>query len=121
MATLSPRDRKVIATLKKFLRNKKSGEELRVHCTVAAGLLEDRRVVSELLSKALADPLSRVRSTAAYAIGIRRDKDLLENVRAVLALERDASVKHWLEAAVKSIEGSNEESFKDFLTDVVGD
>ena len=121
MAKLGPKDRSVMTVIKKALKNPKESEELRTHAVVAAGLLEDRKMVTELLGKALGDPSAKIRSTAAYAIGIRRDKQLLPNVNMVLQNEKDGSVKAWLEAAVKAINGSNEDSFDRFLEDVVGD
>ena len=107
--------------IKKTLKASKATEELRMHAVVAAGLLEDRKVVSELLGKALGDTSPKIRSTAAYAIGVRRDKVLLPNVNMVLQSEKDGSVKAWMEAAVKAINGGNEDTFDRFLEDVVGD
>ena len=121
MAKLAPKDKSVISAIKKVLKNTKSSEELRMHAIVAAGLLENRKVVSDVLAMALADPSAKPRSTAAYAIAVRRDKELLENLRAVLEREKNLAVKHWLTSAVKAIEGSNDEAFKDFLKDIVGD
>lgn len=121
MARLGPKDRTVMNAIKKVLKSTKASEELRMNAVVAAGLLEDRKMVTELLGKALGDPSAKIRSTAAYAIGIRRDKVLLPNLNMVLQQEKDQSVKTWIEAAVKAIDGSNEDTFDRFLEDVVGD
>ncbi|MHC4512483.1 MAG: HEAT repeat domain-containing protein [Planctomycetota bacterium] len=91
MARVAPINRQGFSLINKALASHKS-EFVRAHATVAVGLLEDRAVVTQGLSKALQDRDGLVRSVAAYVIAIRQDKEMLQHLQFALKAEREADV-----------------------------
>ncbi|MFQ5505616.1 MAG: HEAT repeat domain-containing protein [Planctomycetota bacterium] len=120
MAAAGPADWRPRGLLAKVLAGEKN-ESLRVRATLASGMLEDRETVTGNLARALGDPSAKVRASAAYAIAVRRDRELLPHLRQRLEKEPDSSVKHWLEEARKVVEGATLAAFEKFLAEVLGE
>ena len=119
LAACSPKDETAIRAIARALKG--NDEELRIQAVAALALLEKRKAVHDYLSKALSDASGQVRSTAAYAIGVRREKELRQALEAVLATEQEAGAKKWMETARTCLEGGDGKAFESFLVDVVGD
>ncbi|MCA8956957.1 MAG: HEAT repeat domain-containing protein [Planctomycetes bacterium] len=114
MAACGPVDRSVIAAVAKAAKSHKE-EVARAHAVVAGGLLEDRQAVTQCLLGALQDPSAKVRSTAAYVIAVRQDRDLLDALRASTQAEGDAGTKDWMQKADLAVRGRDPSAFENFL------
>jgi len=113
MAASGPTDRRVLSLVAKALEKSES-EDLRAHATLASGLLEKRDAVTDNLARALQDPSAKVRSTAAYVIGWRRDRELVSRLATAAGVEGDVTVKELLEAAEAAVSGASLEVLEKF-------
>ncbi len=118
MAVLCPKNRGVVATIKKVLTKSKS-EQRRIAATISAGIIAERIVSTELLRLALSDSSGNVRSAAAYSIATRRDQDFLPTLEAAIKKERSSTTKALLEAAVAVIQGGERKAFRTFIREHV--
>jgi len=119
LVACSPKDRSAIKAIEKAMKG--SDVELRMQAIVAASMLEDRKAVIKLMSEALQDVSSQVRSTVAYSIGTRREKSLRGALEMCMESEQDEDAKKWMEAARTCLDGGDGKAFESFLVDVVGD
>ncbi|MCA8969618.1 MAG: HEAT repeat domain-containing protein [Planctomycetes bacterium] len=110
-AMLDPRQTSLNRSLEKILATSKSEDE-RLQAVVAAATLENRKAVTNLLGRALADASPSVRQGAAYMVARRRDSVLRDNVTFVRDGERDAATKDMLSAALKALEDGPLEPFR---------
>lgn len=114
LAVCSPSSSATIRVIKKAVKSDKS-VTVRAHAVVAAGKLEDREAVTECLQMALQDESSKVRSVAAYVIGIRLDQAMMDTLLSTLQAEPEDSVKSWMQKAVDAIKSGDNKAFKSFL------
>lgn len=114
MAACGPTNSSVIRVIKRAVKSDKS-EIIRAHAVVATGKLEDRAAVTENLQIALQDESSKVRSVAAYVIGIRLDKAMMETLLSTLQAETEDAVKSWMQKAIDAIKSGDNKVFKTFL------
>ena len=110
-ASCNPKDKKLARLLAKTVRD--DDEMLRSRVIIAAGKLEQRKAVTELLAKGLADGSTIVRQTSAWMVAQRRDKHLLQSVQAAAGIETDPETKELMKAADAAIGGASLEPFKD--------
>jgi len=114
LAACSPANRSTIRAIAKAAKSNKS-ELVRAHAVVAAGKLEDRDAVTEILQVALQDESSKVRSVAAYVIGVRLDKAMTDSLLSVMQAEPEDAVKSWMQKALDAIKSGDNKAFKTFL------
>lgn len=120
MATCAPTDKGVRQTITRALE-KSDSQRLRMHATIAAGILEDRAAVTASLTTALADESPHVRATAAFVIACRRDAELLQALEQALAREDQEFAREFMKPAVAAVRGGDLDAFEGFLVKVVGD
>ncbi len=88
--------------------------DLRVSAVLALAHIEVRSSVQALLGQILSTDEPRVRSTAAYAIAMRRDRELLQALQARVKVESDADAKAWMERAVRVFQSGDAKAFRKF-------
>ena len=118
MASCAPTHRGTIQTIEKVVEKSKL-ETVRAHAVVAAGILEDREAVTELLRHALQDDSSLVRSVAAFVIASRQDKILLPFLEASTKAETDADTKDVFEKALQVIKTTNPAELEGYLENTI--
>ena len=120
LAACSPTNSSTLRTIKKAVKSDKS-EIIRSHAVVAAGKLENRDAITECLQTALQDESSKVRSVAAYVIGVRLDKAMMDSLLSTMQAETEDAVKSWMQKAVDAIKSGDNKAFKTFLAATLGD
>ncbi len=118
MVRCGPNDSRVVKMVP-FVLKDYDEVSVRVNAALAAGGLENRKVVTTCLSRALGDKSGRVRATAAFTIASRREVSMLTALKAAAKGEKDADVKGWMEAASKVIAGETMDLFEGFMAEVV--
>jgi len=79
---------------------------MRIHALIGLVDVENRNKVNAVLARALADGNPGVRAAAAYAIGVRRETELGNDLEAALEMEQDLKCKTYLGAAAAALEGA---------------
>ncbi|HMQ22295.1 MAG TPA: HEAT repeat domain-containing protein, partial [Planctomycetota bacterium] len=117
LVELEPKSSKHVRAIEKLVASSKD-EALRVQAIVAAAKLENRKAVTAILGRGLADASALVRQTTAYVIASRRDEALLSNLRFVAENEADAPTKTLLEAAIAAVDDGPLSAFTDLLESI---
>lgn len=117
LVELEPKSSKHVRAIEKLVASSKD-EALRVQAIVAAAKLENRKAVTAILGRGLADASALVRQTTAYVIASRRDEALLSNLRFVAENEADAPTKALLEAAIAAVDDGPLTAFTDLLESI---
>ena len=87
---------------------------------VEKAITKDKDESHRLMRKALADADPDVRSAAAYAMALRRDKELAPSLEPAIEGETDAEAKHWMELAIGTLRKKGDlREFENFRTKVL--
>jgi len=79
---------------------------MRIHALIGLVHVENRDKVNPVLASALEHDNPGVRAAAAYAIGLRRETELADALKAALNAEQDLKCKTYLGAAAAALEGA---------------
>jgi hypothetical protein len=121
MAAVAPANKSVAAELQRIAKSEKD-ELVRAQAFIAAGALEDKAAAATLVNLGLQDKSVKGRGGAAYAVAVRRDKDLLPPLEFAAKAETEEKAVKLFDAAKQAVEkGAQLTPFKEFLKTEIGD